>query len=353
MRTPLVFLGLGLGAMTGTVLADTFFLKDGTQLIGKVTSRDSTHYVIEVQVTKSIKDERKVARADVLRIEEEKADLKAFEEIAKLMPIPDMLTAADYAARIKLVEKFLADHRGTPKSNEAKALLADLKSEANEILAGGIKMNGKIIPPTEYRANAYEIDARVKAAAIRSMAKAGLTLQALRAFAEFDREFQNTEPRRELIPFITQTIQSYLAEVGEMANTLDARTKERTAGLESMSGSDRQGTQRAIQEETAALEARFKSEKAASVAWVTVSPFCKPALDDTLSFGKQEISRINTDQNQAPDAGKIFRDTLALIGGTGQSSAITSAISAAESSKMPQRYLDILKNAATARGVKP
>ncbi len=353
MRTPLIILGLGLGVMTGTVPADTFFLKDGTQLIGKVMSRDSTHYVIEVQVTKSIKDERKVARADVLRIEEEQPDLKAFEEISKLMPIPDMLTAPDYAARIKQVEKFLADHKGTPKSKEAKALLAALKAEANEILAGGVKMNGKIIPPTEYRANAYELDARVKVAAIRSMAMAGLTLQALRAFAEFDREFQNTEPRREIIPFITQTMQSYMAEVGEMASTFEARTKERTAGLERMSGSDRQGTERAIQEETAALEARFKAEKGASVAWVTVSPFCKPALDDTLSFGKQEISRITGNQSETADAGKMFRDTLALIGGTGQSSAITSAISAAESAKMPQRYLEILKMAAAARGVKP
>lgn len=353
MRTPLVILGLGLVAMTGTATADTIFLKDGTQLTGKVMSRDSTHYVIEVRVTKSIKDERKVARADVLRIEEEQPDLKAFEGIAGLVPIPDMLTAADYAARIKQVEKFLADHKGTSKSKEAKALLADLKAEANEILAGGIKMNGKIVPPAEYRANAYEIDASVKAAAIRSMAKAGLTLQSLRAFSEFDRDFQNTEPRREIIPFITQTMRSYLTEVGEMAATFDARNKERMAGLERMSGADRQDTGRAIQEETAALEARFKSEKGASTAWVTVSPFCKPALDDTLNFGKQEISRITGNPAGTVDAGKIFRDTLALIGGSGEPTAIHSGIAAAESAKMPPRYLDILKRAAGAKGIKP
>jgi hypothetical protein len=195
-------------ALSATVDADTFQLKDGTSLEGRVIREDSTSYFLEVQVTKSIKDERTIAKADVRSIEREQPDLKAFEAIQPLLPTPDLLTADEYSQRIRAVEKFLADHRGSSRSKVAKEMLAKLKSEANEILAGGIKMNGRIVTPADYRANAYEIDARVQEAKIRAMIKEGNYLQALRAFNDMSRDFRNTTAHQDILPLITQTINS-------------------------------------------------------------------------------------------------------------------------------------------------
>ena len=195
--------------MTALVLnagADTFVLKDGSSVEGSILREDDTSYVIEVQVTKSIKDERVIAKADVVKVEGEKKDLIAFESIARLVPTPDALPADEYATRIAAVEKFLKDYRGSSKSSQAKAILGNLKDEANEILAGGIKSNGKIITAAEYRANALDIDAAIQEGKIRALLKEGRYVEALRAFSEFDREFRNTMARAALLPVIIQTI---------------------------------------------------------------------------------------------------------------------------------------------------
>lgn len=338
-------------ALTLPTLADTFIMKDGTTLEGKVLREEGTDYVVEVNVTKSIKDERKIAKADVARIEREQLDLTAFLEIAKLVPAPDLLTADEYGQRIRTIEKFLTEHRGSSKSREAKAMIATLKGEANEVLAGGIKMNGKIVPPAEYRANAYDIDARVQEAKIRSLVKESRYLLALRVFNDFSRDFRNTSAHADVLPLINQVINSYLAEVSESLSTYDARVKEREVGLQRMSSSDRSATENAIREEAAELEARLKAENDAKVGWVTTHPFLKPSLEETLTFGKQELARL-APMASAPtvDGGKAYRDALTTIQGKGDTAAVTTAITAAKTAMVAPKYIAILEASAKASG---
>lgn len=336
------------------VLADTFVMKDGSKLEGAVLRETPDSYVVEVQVTKSIKDERSLAKADVASVVREKPDAPAFERIAGFVPVPDALTSDEYALRIRAVEKFLTDHRGSDRSKEAKEMLATLKAEANEILAGGVKLNGKIITPSEYRANAYDIDARIEAAKIKRLADAARYPEALRAFAAFDRDFSKTSSHRELLPLIKRVIPSYLAGIAESSASFDARIKERNTGLERMAPADRRGSQTAIAEQDAEFESRFKAEKDANIGWVTTHPFFKPSLDQTISFGKQELARLDA-AAAAPeaDAGKTYRDALTLIQSGGNQAGISAAISAARNAMVAQRYIENLEAAAKAGGFKP
>lgn len=329
--------------------ADTFILKDGTKLEGSVLREDATSYVLEVMITKSIKDERTIAKTDVQKVEREQPDLTAFEAIKELVPAPDLLTSGDYDKRIATVEKFLSDHRGSSKAKDAREMLTTLKNEANEVLAGGVKLNGKIVPASEYRANAYEIDARIQVAKIRALVKGSQTLAALRLFVEFDRDFRNTTVYGAFVPEIIQVIKTHMAETNQTLSTFDARTKERNVGLERMTSTDRARTERAIREETAAIEARHKSEKDAKLGWVTPQPFFKPSLDDTVAFAKLEITRLSAVKAvPAMDAGKLYRDALSLIHGQGDATSITNAINAAKNAAVPQRYLANLESMASA-----
>jgi hypothetical protein len=339
---------------TFPILADTLILKDGSKLEGRVLREEAGSYVVEVQVTKSIKDERTIPKADVASIKQEKPDEVAFEAISGLVPAPDALTQDEYAQRIRTVEKFLSDYRASAKSKEAKDMLATLKAEANEVLAGAVKLNGKIIPPSEYRANAYDIDARIEAAKIKRLVDGTRYLEALRSFSAFDRDFRNTAAYDELRPLVTKVIQTYLAGINQSLATFDARAKERQVGLERMSPADRPDTVRAIAEENAALEKRFKAEKDSKLGWVTTDPFYKPSLDETVSFGKQELTRLAA-MGSAPkvDGGKLYRDAMALIQGGGNQAAVTAAITATKTALVSKPYLDKLEAAAKAAGLKP
>lgn len=329
-------------------------MKDGTKYEGTIVRQDPTSYVVEVQVTKTIKDERTLIKTDVVKIEAAQPDLTAFENIGKLIPVPDMLTTAEYSARIAKIEKFLVDHRGSVKSKEARAILATIKTEADVILAGGLKMNGLMTSPSEYLANKYEIDSRNQEIKIRTLARDGHTLKALRTFREFEREFQSTSAYTALLPFVIQIINAYMREVEQLQSSFDSRTKERLAGLESMTTSDRIITERAISEENLALNTRLKQEKDSVIGWVTPHPYSKPSLDDTLTFGKQELTRLSAPKNAIPvDGGKLFRDALIEIQKGGENKvAVTTSIKAAETARVGPKYITILKDTARDKGFK-
>ena len=337
--------------LTLPAFADTIILKDGTKLEGKILRQDATNYYVEVSVTKSIKDERTIAKADVTKVERVKPDLVAFEQLTKLVPAPDLLTNEEYGQRVRAFEKFTTEHRDSDKLKEAKAMLAALKIEANEVLAGGVKMSGKIIPPAEYRSNAYDIDSRIQEAKIRALVKQGRYLQALRTFSDFSRDFRNTSAHAALVPLINQVINTYLAEVGETLASYDARVKERATGLTRMPSDNRTETENAIREETVAIEARFKAEQDAKIGWVTTDPFFKPSLDETVNFGKQEINRLaSLEKTPAVDAGKVYREALATIQGKVDASAASNAINAAKTAMIAPRYITILETAARGSG---
>lgn len=353
---PTVKLALvGLAALTLPASADTFIMKDGSTLEGTILREDATSYVVEVQVTKSIRDERVIPKAEVTSVKTEKPDEAAFEGIVGLVPTPDGLTDGEYAERIRKVEKFLSDHRGSLKSTEARKILATLKSEANEILAGAVKLNGKLISPSEYRANAYDVDSRIEAAKINRLIDETRYLEALRTFSEFDRDFHNTAAREELVPLVTRVIRTYVTGIGQSIASFDARTKERQVGLERMPAADQKTTSKAIADETAAIEKRFVAEKAAKLGWVTTHPFFKPSLEETVAFGKLELARLGAPSPAGSvDGGKAYRDALSQIqSGGGNQASVTAAITEAKTAGVAQRYIDNLETAAKAGGFAP
>jgi len=335
-------------AFTLSARGDTFVLKDGSRLNGSILREDDTSYVIEVNVTKSIKDERVVAKEDVITVEKEQKDLIAFEAIARLTPTPDALTAADYAARILRVEKFLNEFGDSPKAQAAKEILVTLKTEADEISAGGIKFGGKIITAAEYRTNALDIDAGIQEARIRALLREGQYLAALRTFSVFDRNFRNTKAHGALLPLMVQTINSYLTHVAQSLAAYEILIKEREIGLQRMQLEDRRRTQAAIAEEIAQLEVQLKAEKDGKLGWVSTHPLYKPSLDETITFGRQELTRLTSSSNTAAtDAGAAFREALRKIQNSKDAKVKTEAIAAAKTANVTGRYLTILETAAT------
>lgn len=333
------------GSLSG--LADTFTLKDGSTLEGKILHEDANSYVLEIQVTKSIKDEKTVAKADVAKITREQLDITAFAPLQKLVPTPDLLTADEYLKRISSVNQFLKTYPASSKSREAKVILETLKSEAAQVEAGGIKTNGEMISQAAYKANAYELDARVQEARIRGLIDSREPLAALRVFSEFDRDYRTTLSFGALTPLMKQLAQRQVEEARQQLLTLESRLKERQLGLERMTNEDRPVTELAIKEQDEAIQARFNAEKNAKISWVTTSPFHKPSLEETVRFGETELKRLAAITTVlGVDGGRAYRDALSAIQSGASDTEVAAAITAAKAASLPPRYLAILDAAA-------
>ena len=333
-------------------IADTFKMKDGTTLEGVILSTSADSYVVDVQVTKSIKDERTIPKADIEKIIREEPDLKAFEPLAKLVPTLDLLTADEYAASISALEKFTKAYPTGTKSKSAKSMLETLKSESAQVSAGGIKFNGEMISPADYQANAYDLDARIQEAKIRRFIAAAQFLSALRLFVDFDRDYRSTSSYEALLAPMKQVIEHQVSEAKQSLATLDARTKEQMVGLQRMALPDRKATEDAIASERAELEALYKAEKNAKQNWPTTSPFHKVSLEDTVKFGQAELIRLGAVKPVlGVDGGKSYREAWAAVrNGSAAPAAVTAALASAKAAGVPPRYLAPLE--AAAKGAK-
>ncbi|NJM37612.1 MAG: hypothetical protein HC845_07020 [Akkermansiaceae bacterium] len=318
--------------------ADTFVLTDGSSIEGKILSETAESYVLEVNVTKNIKDEKTVPKANVFKIVAESPDKAAFEKIEKLIAASDLWSAEQYKKAITEVEKFITDHKSGTKLTQAKNILDKLKAEAEEISKGGIKYHGKVIAAAEYEANAYELDAEILAHQIQVSLKAGQVVPALRAFSKLDAEYAGTSSWRTLLPTIKQVMQEHGAQAQQLLDTFENRAKEREMNLQQMTPSNRSVTKDAIAEEEAVFRMNFAKEKEAGVIWPILSPSVKESLQGTVSTSQSEIARLSEPLSFAGDSGKVYRETLALLKKSDYS-VVAEARKAISETQIPERYI--------------
>lgn len=339
-----------LAAMICSAAADTVVLKNGTKYEGKILKENPDSYLVEVMVTKSIKEERTIAKSEVDRIEREKLDEKAFLELAKLTPAPDLLPAEDYRARLELCYKFSKTYPNSPQAAKARAITGELEKESDVIAQGGVKLGGKLVTAAERQGNKVEINARILESSIRSHAKASEWVLALRDFATLESGYPTTAPYRDVIPLVRQVIQQYAAQLNESAAGLPKRLADRKVGLERMSSEDRNASTRAIAEQDEAAAAKLASEKAAGIKWTTPDAFNKASLDEAIRYCDQELKRLDslkTDDKQ--DAGKAWRDAWTAIQGS-DAKAVVTAISDARAARLSQELVTELETLAKKAG---
>lgn len=328
--------------------ADSFELKDGTKLEGSILREEGSDYIVQVQVTKSIKDERRIPKSDVIARIAEKKDETAFEKIARLAPTPDLLSEALYAARIRQIEDFVKKFPDSTKKAAALKIREELESELTEIKAGGVKFKERIIPAAERAPQAYSLDASIALSGIKAAVDAGDVLSALRAWTRFETDFTGSSAHRENIGFMTRVMKQHLANVVSTLAQVDARNQARNTSLDSMIGSERSRSQQAIQEEQDTYLARVEREKTAGIKWLSLDPYVKAPLEETRRLLENEIRRLESiDLSKLPDTEKIFTDTYAIV--TRQEvtrQEADAAISKARSANLSASYLEQLSKLA-------
>ncbi|MCX6846735.1 MAG: hypothetical protein NTU84_09300, partial [Verrucomicrobia bacterium] len=302
-------------------------------------------------VSSSIKDERAIPKDEVLLVRRSTVVNNDFAKISKLVPAPDLLNRREYERRMGLVEKFLKIKPEPEESNQAREMLATLKSEANEVLNGALKINGKMVGADDYRQDAYDMDARVAEIRIRRTVEAGAYIEALRAYEIFERDFSNSEVHHNLAPLMRQVVRAHVSELDEMLSTLDARIRERDIGLQRMSAIARRDAELAIADEASQLEAINKAEKDAKAAWLTVDPFLRKSIEEGLSHARKEEAKFApVAALKAADGGRIFRDALLLVRSADKNSpSVAAAIEMVKAAMLPERYIALLQAEADAK----
>ncbi|MFC7337171.1 PTPDL family protein [Haloferula chungangensis] len=322
--------------------ADTIRMRDGSELTGEVVTEKDDHYVVKVQVTKTIRDERKIPKKDILEIVAEKKDLLAFEEIKSLVPTPDLLTLEQYDQQTAKVENFMKEFPQSRLLKDADALLKTLDAEREVIAEGGLKFEGKMVQASDRAAHAYPLDARIAAAKV---VNAPDTTQALRAWTELESKYGSSKAYLDAREYARKLMLTHLRAIEKSLDSYDQRMKDREAGLARIDERDRDRTKRAIEEQNAAYLAKVAKEKEENVKWPSLDPNHKGPMMETKRLLEMELSKLDKlDPSKLPDGDKAWNDAWSVLssGGTDRQAAST-AISAARSARLPAEYITILE----------
>jgi hypothetical protein len=279
--------------------ADTVLLNNGQSIEGKIVYEDETSYMLEIQVSKGIKDEKKILKSEIKSITKQERDIEEFAKLKVLVPVPDLLGVADYEIRIKKLNDFIKEFPRSTKFKEAREMQEALRVDMELVRAGGIKFSGRMIKADDYLSNSYAYDESITAQKIIREINNRDLLGALRLFSDYETKFSEGKARAELIPKIKQVLQAYKTNLSESLDGFDARLKAREVGLERMTQDDREKTVRALEDQAVELKTRFDREKSLKYAWITPDENHKETMVEALRQVENEIKRLDTPSKNA------------------------------------------------------
>lgn len=330
--------------------ADKFELKDGTTIEGTIVKEDGADYIISVQITKSIKEERRIPKADVVKQFTEQKDETAYAEIGKYLPTPDLQPAETYESQLLKVEAFIKAHKDSPRRKEVDKIYDTLQDELAVVKAGGVKFGGKMVSADQRAPKAYGLDASIVASNMKKAGERNEALAALREWTKLEKDFQGSKAYRDNISYAVSLMKTHLTNVSASLAGFDARTKARTDGLSRMSATDRRRSEEAIADEKSEYEARLEREKAEGIKWFSLDPYSKQQLDDAKRNLETEIRRLGSlDLANLPKTEENYEEAYKAVttpGATKQQ--VDSALSKVRGSTMPAAYMEILTKAAPA-----
>ena len=333
----------------GISQADTIKLKDGTKLEGTILSETEDSYVAMINVTKSIRDQRTIAKSDVVSVVKVSQDEVEIPGILALVPTPDLMSKAEYEERIEKAETFIKAYPESLNDLAAKKVLKTLKDEYAEIEKGGIKMDGKMIPASERAPRAYGLDAEVAFSKFKELADENQYIPALRAWDDFSKKYPTTQAYKDALPVVNQLLKDLYKMLGMEIKTYEERVAKRNEDFKKIPSQDKARTKKAILDDKAAYEQKMEEEKKAGERWISVSVWNKDAMTTVREEISKEFKTLKeVNPSEIPNGDEIYAESWKTLNGDPEPEAAQEAIKAAEDAGIPEAYLKNLQEMAPA-----
>lgn len=332
-------------ALAVPAFGDIFTLKDGTKLDAVIIEKTLEQYVLEVNVTKSIKERRTVKREDVESIERvSEADL-AFEGMDKLTPAPPLLSVTGYDERIKILKDFLLEHKLTTAGTKATEMVAELEEERARIAAGDLKMeDGKFITAEERVSNVITVESQILGQEFNTLAAARSYTAAFRKYDELEKKYFGSQALRDAVPEMAKLVNTYGSLITRELNGFEAREQARIESIKKLSDSDYARAIAADKAHAAQFEKLWEAEEKAGERWLSIDSKSADSMESALSALQQELARLSEvqkDLSETPETGALFSEGW-IAAGKKDSETLEPILDKMEAAGLDESYLNQL-----------
>ncbi|MGJ8695024.1 MAG: PTPDL family protein [Verrucomicrobiaceae bacterium] len=326
----------------GVTLADKITLKSGQVIEGRVLEEQGENYLLEVQVTASIRDRKTVAKSEVASIEKEAPDKKPFEELADILPTGDQMPAGAYNHLIEnRVKPFLSEFPKSKHAPKVKEMLSTLEEELGRVEAGDIKLEGQWIAKEDWDSNAIELDAQLELGNMKKAAARKQFRSAMQSYEKISRHFAGTESESKAKDLATRLLQAYLPIVSAKANSARDKVAKRKSIIANLPARDvpRVKAEFAAQEkrhQAALAEARELKTK-----WLPINDLDERTLKTLERNIQSELKNLERPPRSNTNPAELYREGWAAAS-EGDTAAVQRIISNLRSAKVDAKYQDLL-----------
>ncbi|MBK1833815.1 PTPDL family protein [Roseibacillus ishigakijimensis] len=298
--------------------ADIFTLKDGTKLDAEIIEKTLDEYVLDVAITKSIRERRTIKRDEVVNVERVNESDTIFEEnIAGLTPAPPFLDLAGYDERIKKVKSFLSAHQLTSAGTKASRMLKELEEERAFVAEGGVKTAEGRVSTAERAQDALGIESQGRAQEFNKLVKDRSFIPALREYSKLEMNYFGTEAHRQAVPLAQKVVATYAQLLDRELNGFEEREERRLESLERLPDSDRRRALAAEEQRQAAYEKLWQKEEEAEEIWYSVDTKNGGSMNETLEqllSERERLENVAEELKDFPVTDKLYRDGWTAAG---------------------------------------
>ena len=323
-------------------LADTITLKSGKVFEGRVLEENATDYILEIQITATIKDRKTVKKNDVESIVAEAPDLKPYESLKDTLPTPDQLSEGDYQGLIEPVRSFVKKYPKSEYINKVKKMLSTLEEESKRVEAGDVRLSGEWISKADWDSNAYELDAQLALGKIKLAALRRQYRQAMLASDELSNSFPLSEALYESEDIAKIILPKYLRIISAKAATAKEKFEQREKNLNNLPSRDAKRVKLEIDAQTARHNAEMAKARESRTRWLPENDFDEKGLKNLERSISTAISSHSRPTRDKKNFSQLYRDAWAAASASDVKTT-EKIISTLRSGKVAEEYLELLE----------
>lgn len=281
------------GALAAGAFADTFTLKNGEKLEGRVLRESDTEVVVEVQLSSSIKDERTIKKTELASIEKVKPDEEAWKQLETLTLGNESLEPEDYTKAVTRLRTFATEFPKSPKAADANTRATAFEEEKKRTEAGELKLDGKWLTKDEVSREKVQIDGRLLFRRMQRQAGAGQLSEAMNTFDELQKRAAGSATYPDAVALARQTLLKLQPMLDRQRALLKARVEENKRRLSNVSGIEKTQLEALLAREAMQTEAAVTAYERSGRKWLPLHPSTERSLSSMASKISSETNSLN------------------------------------------------------------
>ncbi|MEO6054408.1 MAG: PTPDL family protein [Chthoniobacterales bacterium] len=282
------------------LFGDVVQLKSGEKVQGNILMTTADEVIVEINISPTIKDERKIPRSQIARIDTQGPDELAYDKIKDLVPADTILDPSYYdeVLRSKL-DPFLSDYAYSRRVTEVrKTREAFLADKARMEKTQEVRFEGAWLNKAQYEKDRYQIDARALLERMQTAAAKDEYPLILNLYERMKQDYPKASSFPDAVVLAKDSLNTLDKMTSALLVKLDYDDKKREQQLIISTAAEQQQVRQALANQKVATDAAVEQSRKTGVKYIGLYPASRDALaalHDTVVAGKTEIAAVPLD----------------------------------------------------------